>query len=89
MSDGVKRPHRQMMAVAQNVAAWLHPNCERIEIAGSLRRRKPQSGDIELVAIPSPILNMLGEPTDETLVDAVGRELVSRTNTLPTSILLA
>lgn len=30
----------------------LNEACERIEIAGSLRRRRPDVGDIELVAVP-------------------------------------
>lgn len=31
---------------------WLAPCCERIEIAGSIRRRKPSVGDIEILYIP-------------------------------------
>lgn len=32
----------------------LKPHCERIEIAGSIRREKPEPNDIEIVAIPKP-----------------------------------
>ena len=43
------------LAVARRVAAkliaHLTPYCERIEVAGSIRRGKPEVGDIELVAI--------------------------------------
>lgn len=39
-------------AIAENVIERLRPSCERIEIAGSIRRRKPEVKDIELVAIP-------------------------------------
>jgi DNA polymerase/3'-5' exonuclease PolX len=43
-------------AVANELVAALQygcgPACERIEIAGSIRRRKPTVGDIELVFIP-------------------------------------
>jgi DNA polymerase/3'-5' exonuclease PolX len=39
-------------AIAEQTRTALAPYCERIEIAGSLRRRKPQVKDIELVAIP-------------------------------------
>ena len=33
----------------------LAPYCQRIEIAGSIRRQRPQCGDVELVAIPRMI----------------------------------
>lgn len=39
-------------AIARDVVALLAPYCERIEIAGSIRRRRPVVGDIEVVAIP-------------------------------------
>lgn len=39
-------------AEAENLRELLGPACERIEIAGSIRRRKPEVKDIELVAIP-------------------------------------
>jgi DNA polymerase/3'-5' exonuclease PolX len=42
----------EALAIAERVRAELAPHCYRIEIAGSVRRRKPQVGDIELVAIP-------------------------------------
>ena len=38
--------------IADEVFAALYPHCERIEIAGSIRRKKPDVGDIELVVIP-------------------------------------
>jgi hypothetical protein len=40
--------------IAARVRAELAPYCERIEIAGSVRRRKAEVGDIEVVAIPKP-----------------------------------
>jgi DNA polymerase (family 10) len=39
-------------AIAQEIVYWLTPACERIVIAGSIRRRKPEVGDIELLCIP-------------------------------------
>ena len=42
------------LIIAESVKAQLAPHCERIEIAGSIRRRKPEVGDIEIVAIPKP-----------------------------------
>lgn len=40
------------LAAAYELKNALSPFCERIEIAGSLRRGKPEVGDIELVFIP-------------------------------------
>jgi DNA polymerase/3'-5' exonuclease PolX len=39
-------------AIAQQLVATLGLGCERIEVAGSIRRRMPDVGDIELVAVP-------------------------------------
>lgn len=47
-------------AIAKKIVEELSPYCERIEIAGSVRRRKPEVGDIEIVAIPKPWNDMLG-----------------------------
>ena len=38
--------------VASDLLLLFKPDAERIEVAGSVRRRKPEVGDIELVAIP-------------------------------------
>lgn len=38
--------------LAERIAATLRPGCERVEIAGSIRRLKADVGDIEIVAIP-------------------------------------
>lgn len=42
---------RILYRAADALAAALAPYCERIEIAGSIRRRKPEPSDIEIVAI--------------------------------------
>jgi DNA polymerase/3'-5' exonuclease PolX len=46
--------YEQALEIAEKTKALLAPHCERIEIAGSIRRRKPDVGDIEIVAIPKP-----------------------------------
>lgn len=38
--------------IARALIDHLNPWCDRIEVAGSIRRRKPEVGDIELVVIP-------------------------------------
>lgn len=40
-------------AIATEVIARLSPHCQRIEVAGSVRRRKAVVNDIDLVVIPS------------------------------------
>lgn len=40
--------------IAARVVAELRPHCERIEVAGSLRRQRQTIGDIEIVCIPNP-----------------------------------
>jgi DNA polymerase/3'-5' exonuclease PolX len=41
-------------AIAERVVELLAPHCERLAIAGSIRREKALVGDIEIVAIPQP-----------------------------------
>lgn len=45
-------PYTQMYELALKIEELLAPHCDRIEIAGSIRRKKSQIGDIEIVAIP-------------------------------------
>ena len=40
--------------IANMVKNVLAPHCDRIEIAGSIRRKVPLVGDIEIVCIPKP-----------------------------------
>ena len=43
---------QQAQALAEELASGLEPGCTRIEIAGSVRRGKPEPHDLEIVAIP-------------------------------------
>lgn len=69
MSERPKQAFKTMMETAELLVARLSPACLRIEIAGSLRRHKPLISDLEIVAIPKPILNLIGEPTERTEID--------------------
>ncbi len=40
--------------LAEKIVAQLAPLCERIEVAGSIRRARPECGDIDLVILPLP-----------------------------------
>lgn len=46
--------YEKALEIAKEVKAMLEPHCERIEIAGSIRRKKSDVKDIEIVAIPLP-----------------------------------
>lgn len=63
--------------IARDLLAHLTPACERVLVAGSLRRRKPEIGDIEIVARPvmRPVLDMFGDAISEesALDDALAR----------------
>lgn len=63
-----RRPLAEAAALATELAARLAPACERIEIAGSIRRQRPDIGDLELVAIPQHArqFDLFGEPCGST-----------------------
>lgn len=52
MSDAPKRPIARVMKAVTELGLLLSPACEKFVVAGSVRRRVPLIGDIELVAIP-------------------------------------
>ena len=44
--------YRKALPIAEQIVDYLRPACERISIAGSLRRKRPFIGDIEIVCKP-------------------------------------
>jgi len=44
--------------IAESVVKRLSPYCKKIEVAGSIRRRKPWVNDIDLVLVPSDLWNL-------------------------------
>jgi len=44
--------------IAREVVKRLSPYCQRIEVAGSVRRKKPWVNDIDFVLIPSDLWNL-------------------------------
>jgi DNA polymerase/3'-5' exonuclease PolX len=61
-------PLAQAERIAAEALALLAPACRRIEIAGSIRRRRREVADVELVAVP------ILEPTQLDLWGATTRE---------------
>jgi len=45
-------------AIADEVVRRLGPYCTKIEVAGSIRRRKPWVKDVDIVLIPSDSWNL-------------------------------
>lgn len=52
-------PHAEAAAVAGQVLRQLEPWCDRLVVAGSIRRGKPEVKDIEIVAAPKLVLDGL------------------------------
>jgi DNA polymerase/3'-5' exonuclease PolX len=52
MSGKRKYPRAQAIAVARELCQALAPGCARLIVAGSLRRRKAEVGDVDILYIP-------------------------------------
>src|SRR5690348_10860398 len=59
----------EALKIAERVKAQLEPYCHRIEIAGSIRRKKPEVKDIEIVAFPKHYETGLFESGIATVVN--------------------
>lgn len=66
-------PLARAREIAENLAKVLGDGCDRLEIAGSIRRGVPSVKDIELVAIPRGIpVDLFGEPAEgRTKLDVI------------------
>jgi DNA polymerase (family 10) len=51
-SEGTRLPLATARRLAERIAAELAPLCQRVAIAGSIRRGRPEVGDIDLVILP-------------------------------------
>lgn len=67
----------EALPIAENLVALFKPACTRIEIAGSIRRLKPEPNDIEIVAIPDPEPYgfVFGHPEVRNFLDGILYEL--------------
>jgi DNA polymerase/3'-5' exonuclease PolX len=78
VSDKTRIPLADADWLAEEVVDLLAPFCDRIAVAGSIRRRRPDVGDIEIVAIPKTekrVADLFGEQYED--VDLLG-EAVAR-----------
>jgi len=66
-----KIPLQKARAMAEKLLLRLSPYCQRIEIAGSIRRQRPEIGDIELVAIPHFTRDLFDELTGDHQLNMV------------------
>lgn len=73
-----KLPLRDAAALALLMCERLKPYCRRIEIAGSIRRRKSEIGDIELVAMPYFSDDLFGSSTGDHKLNGVDWESFGR-----------
>lgn len=82
MSNKKQWPAADAMKVAEELQARLSPACERIAIAGSLRRSKPTVGDVEILFVPrlakrpdglfdEKIVSVASEACDQLLRDGI------------------
>ncbi len=69
--------YKKAVKIAQKYKELFFPFCERIEIAGSIRREKPIIGDIELVVIPKKITKRVDLFKDAEIVSPEFISLVS------------
>jgi DNA polymerase (family X) len=61
MSDGTRMSLPFAKHLAEQMIDLLKPYCERIAVAGSIRREKPDVGDVEICLIPAMQPDLLGE----------------------------
>lgn len=62
MSGGAKYPRDRALVVAREICDALKPITEKLIVAGSLRRRKSEVGDVEIVYLPK--FGLLPDPQD-------------------------
>jgi len=71
MSNHQKFPASEAWQIARPLSFALQQVCERVEIAGSLRRKRPEVGDIEILFIPRITGSDFFEVTPVSLADGL------------------
>ena len=78
----IQLPLSQAESLTTKIIEALTPGCERIEAAGSVRRGRATVGDLEIVCIPKPTLDLFGEPVG-SMLDLILSDLVAAGRLLP------
>ena len=77
--EKTRHPLAYAQVVAEKLIELLAPACERIAVAGSVRRLRPDVGDIELVAIPKVYPDFFANShsmLDEAILSLVAKGVV-------------
>jgi DNA polymerase/3'-5' exonuclease PolX len=77
MSQNKEIPYKTAWAVAKKIVQELSPACERVEIAGSLRRAKPAVHDIDIVLLPR-LSSGVGLQASASRLDEILSALINR-----------
>lgn len=77
MSQGEKVPYEVASRIASQLVERFEPACEKVCVAGSIRRQRPEIGDIELIAIPRRGANLFGEPVGASQLDEMLESLIA------------
>lgn len=67
--------YHHALPIAQALLEQLRPHCQRLDIAGSLRRRMAEVKDIEIVAVPIVADNNASYPSGDLFGDLTGEHL--------------
>jgi DNA polymerase (family 10) len=65
--------------IADRIVEKLLPFCEKIEIAGSIRRLRPECGDIDIVALPHDRNGLESELQTRCTIEKNGEDLIAAT----------
>jgi DNA polymerase/3'-5' exonuclease PolX len=71
MATKQKFSYLMALEITKTLTARLMSYCERIAVAGSVRREKPEIGDIEIVAIPRKKYDLFGSETGDHALNSV------------------
>jgi DNA polymerase/3'-5' exonuclease PolX len=79
----IKYPRAAAIEVVREMLAYLAPCCSRIIVAGSLRRKRPEVGDIEFLYIPNMVKgpdpsDLFGKEITHNAVDVALRILIEK-----------
>jgi len=67
---------QQAETIAKNFLSEIKEFCERIEIAGSIRRKKPEVNDIDIVLIPRQREHLIQRIRKISRVEVQGKKLI-------------